>query len=231
MTMNEKTLGSIIRLLRKNNGWTLRQMSKTVGISVSTLCKVEHDKLTLTYVKLQQLSSRLGMTLAGLLASAEIPAPTPVTMGRRSLATSGGSARIFTPGCDYEYLCADLRTKRMMPFIARIRTCDASELGELRRHPGEEFLFVLEGVIEVHLQFYSPVILAKGEWIYFDSAMEHTYVSKSGERAVVLGLCSAEHPNLLCGAPTDPVSSVLRLAALQGFPREVGTGRIDTMFL
>jgi transcriptional regulator with XRE-family HTH domain len=220
MTMNEKTLGSIIRLLRKNNGWTLRQMSKTVGISVSTLCKVEHDKLTLTYVKLQQVSSRLGMTLAGLLASAEIPAPTPVTMARRSLATTGGSVKIFTPGCDYECLCADLRTKRMTPFIARIRTRDASELGELRRHPGEELLFVLEGTVEVHLQFYSPVILAKGEWIYFDSAMEHTYVSNSGEHAVVLVVCSAAHPDLLCGAPTGLASSAFHVAALQGFSQQ-----------
>ena len=50
----------------------------------------------------------------------------------------------------------------MVPMITRIRAHDIKEFGELIRHQGEEFIFVLEGTIEVHLQFYTPVTLSVG---------------------------------------------------------------------
>ena len=68
MTPKGSTLGGLIRSLRQERGWTLRQMSEKVGIPLSTLAKVEQDKLSLTYDKLQQFTSRLGLTLAEFLA-------------------------------------------------------------------------------------------------------------------------------------------------------------------
>ncbi len=59
MKTRQSTLGILLRSLRLRNGWTLRQMSQRTSIPVSTLSKVEHDRLTLTYDKLVQLSQRL----------------------------------------------------------------------------------------------------------------------------------------------------------------------------
>ncbi len=64
------------------------------------------------------------------------------------------------------------------------------------RHQGEEFIFVLEGTIEVHLQFYTSVVLTVGQGIYLDSSMGHGYTAKDCETAVVLAVCSSEDPNL-----------------------------------
>ena len=193
-----RTLGSLIYLVRQQNGWTLRQMSDKVGIPLSTLAKVESDRLSLTYDKLQQFTSRLGLTMAEFLAQAETPAsdsPRVVT-ARRSLTRDGNSIPIATPNYDYEYLCADLREKRMVPILTRIRAHDIAEFGELVRHQGEEFIFVLEGTIEVHLQFYTPVVLSAGQGIYIDSTMGHAYLAKDCESALVLGVCSSEEPDL-----------------------------------
>jgi transcriptional regulator with XRE-family HTH domain len=193
-----RTLGSLIYLVRQQNGWTLRQMSDKVGIPLSTLAKVEADRLSLTYDKLQQFTSRLGLTMAEFLAQAETPvsdSPRVVT-ARRSLTRDGNSIPIATPNYDYEYLCADLREKRMVPILTRIRAHDIAEFGELVRHQGEEFIFVLEGTIEVHLQFYTPVVLTVGQGIYIDSTMGHAYLAKDCESALVLGVCSSEEPDL-----------------------------------
>jgi transcriptional regulator with XRE-family HTH domain len=197
---NERgTLGSLIGLVRERNGWTLRQMSDKVGIPLSTLAKVEAGKLSLTYDKLQQFASRLGMTLADFLAQAETPpagtAP-PVFTARRSLTGTGNSVQVSTPNYDYEYLCADLREKRMVPIISRIRAHDLEAFGELLRHQGEEFIFVLEGTIEVHLQFYTSVTLGVGQGIYLDSSMGHAYTAKDCESALVMAVCSSEDPDL-----------------------------------
>jgi hypothetical protein len=56
MKVRHPTLGSLLRGLRSRKGWTLKEMSERTGIPVSTLSKVEHDRLTLTYDKLLQIS-------------------------------------------------------------------------------------------------------------------------------------------------------------------------------
>ena len=100
--MNENTLGGVIRKLRKGNGWTLRQMSDKVGIPFSTLAKVEQNKLTLTYERLKQLSSRLEMPIAELFAQADVPVQRRVVTGRRSLAflyVLEGTIEVLTKSC------------------------------------------------------------------------------------------------------------------------------------
>jgi hypothetical protein len=167
------------------------------------LAKVEADKLSLTYEKLQQFTVRLGITLTAFLASGEAPqgaaaadAQRPVFTARRSLTGTDNSIRISTPNYDYEYLCADLREKRMVPLIARIKAHDIVEFGKPSAHQGEEFLYVLEGTIEVHSQFYAPVTVPAGRGIYLDSTMEHAYTAKDCKTALVLAVCSSEDPNL-----------------------------------
>jgi hypothetical protein len=54
---------------------------------------------------------------------------------------------------------------------------------------------VLEGTIEIHLQFYTPVTLATGQGIYLDSTMGHAYLAKGCDTALVLGVCSGEDDN------------------------------------
>jgi transcriptional regulator with XRE-family HTH domain len=172
-------------------------MSERVGIPLSTLAKVEQDKLSLSYDKLQQLTAKLGVTMAEFLAqnSAEPVSATAIT-ARRSTTGVSNSVSIETANYDYQYLCADLRDKRMVPILSRIRARSLAEFGDLIRHQGEEFIYVLEGCIEVHLQFYTPLTLQVGQGVYIDSTMGHAYIAKDCESALVLAVCSSEDTNL-----------------------------------
>ncbi len=194
---NPPTLGAVMRGIRARNGWTLKEMSAKSGIPVSTLSKVEHDRLTLSYDKLQQLSQRLSIRMSDLFAEGAEDNMPRVT-GRRSIATIDKAVRVTTDNYDYHYLCTDLRQKRMIPIITRIRAHSASEFGDLVRHQGEEFIYVLEGRIEVHSEFYDPVVLDEGQGIYLDSSMGHAYVvGAGGEEALVLGVCSSADDGLM----------------------------------
>jgi len=88
--------------------------------------------------------------------------PAAIT-ARRSSTGASNTVVVETPNYDYHYLCADLRDKRMVPILTRIRARSLAEFGELIRHQGEEFVYVLEGCIEVHLQFYTPLTLQVGQ--------------------------------------------------------------------
>src|ERR687890_2636239 len=113
MASEQPTLGKLLKGLRARNGWTLREMSERSGIPVSTLSKVEHDRLTLTYDKLLQLSQKLHIRISELFAESE-PAEEGVT-ARRSIGRIDDSVRVTTQNYDYYYLCTELRRKRMIP--------------------------------------------------------------------------------------------------------------------
>ncbi len=193
---SQPTLGTVLRAIRTRNDWTLREMSDRCGIPVSTLSKVEHDRLTLSYDKLQQLSRRLNIRMSDLFAEGA-DERTPQVMGRRSIALAEQALRVVTDNYDYRYLSTDLRRKRMIPILVRIRSRSPSEFGELVRHQGEEFLYVLEGRVAVHSEFYDPVVLETGQGIYIDSTMGHAYLAAEGcEEALALAVCSSADENL-----------------------------------
>ena len=191
------TLGAVIRNLRAKRGWTLREMSERTDIPVSTLSKVEHDRLTLTYDKLLQLSQKLNIRIADLFTEAA-PATDQGVTGRRSIGRLADAVRVETPNYDYYYLCTELRQKRMVPILTRIRAKSLSEFGDLVSHSGEEYIHVLEGTIIVYSQFYDPVTLKTGEAIYIDSNMGHAYVAAEDcDEALVLGVCSSNDDALM----------------------------------
>jgi transcriptional regulator with XRE-family HTH domain len=186
-----------MRSLRSRNKWTLKEMSQRTDIPVSTLSKVEHDRLTLTYDKLAQLSQRLNMRISDLFADSAESVESAVT-ARRSIGRIEDAVRVNTRNYDYYYLCPELRRKRMIPIITRIRSKSAEEFGSLVHHTGEEYIYVLEGSIKVLTEFYDPVNLAVGESIYIDSTMGHAYVTAADcDEAVVLGVCSSTEESLM----------------------------------
>lgn len=193
------TLGSFLRRLRGQEGWTLKQMSERTGIPVSTLSKIEHNRLTLTYDKLLQLAQRLGLRMSELFAedSGTVDQQQPVT-ARRSVGKLERAVRVETANYDYFYMNTELRRKRMIPIVTKIRARTVEEFGELVRHSGEEFIYVLEGAVEVHTEFYDPVVLHEGESIYIDSNMGHAYIAAEGcTEATVLGVCSSAEERLM----------------------------------
>jgi len=197
MKSPQPTIGSLLRSLRARNGWTLKQMSAHSGIPLSTLSKVEHDRLTLTYDKLQLLSQRLNMSMSELFADPG-DAPEPAVTARRSIGRIEDAVRINTPNYDYYYLCPELRRKRMIPVLARVRAKSLEEFGELVRHAGEEYTHVLEGRVAVHTEFYDPIVLTVGRSVYIDSNMGHAYLAGEGcDEAVVLCICSSAEESLM----------------------------------
>jgi transcriptional regulator with XRE-family HTH domain len=197
MKTAQPTLGTLLRALRARNGWTLREMSDRTGIPISTLSKVEHDRLTLAYDKLLQISQSLNIRMSELFAEDSVSSDPQVT-ARRSLGDLDRALRVNTDNYDYYYLCTELRRKRMIPLITRIRAKSAKEFGELVKHPGEEFIYVIKGRIIVHTEFYDPVPLEEGKSIYLDSAMGHAYVTgENCDEAVILAVCSSAEDGLM----------------------------------
>jgi len=137
------------------------------------------------------------MSMSELFAE-PVDSPDHAVTARRSIGRIENAVRIKTPNYDYYYLCPELRRKRMIPVLAHVRAKTLEEFGELVRHPGEEFTYVLEGRVALHTEFYDPIILEIGESVYIDSNMGHAYLAGKGCReAVVLCACSSVEESLM----------------------------------
>ncbi len=181
---------------------TLKEMSARTGVPFSTLSKVEHDRLTLTFEKLHVISERLGIPMSALFAEHDSPRVTAAN-GRRSIANRMNAFQVTTPIYDYFYMSPELRNKAMIPILAHIKARTLEEFGDLVRHRGEEFFYVLEGSVVVHTDFYDPIVLAAGEAVYIDSTMGHAYLlAEQCASATALCVCSTSQEELISNAAT-----------------------------
>ena len=58
------------------------------------------------------------------------------------------------------------------------------------RHDGEEFLYVLTGIIRLYTEFHEPADLRRGDSAYYDATMGHNVISLSVDDATVLWVTS-----------------------------------------
>jgi transcriptional regulator with XRE-family HTH domain len=202
-------LGIALRDIRKQRGMTLAETSELTKLPVSTLSKIENNRMSLSYDKLLRICEGLGIDIAQLFsADTYTQTAKPEIAGRRSVTRAGHGYTIETANYAHLYPAADLLKKRIVPIIAEVRTRSIKEFGELIRHPGEEYVFVLEGVVDLHTDLYAPTRLETGDSIYFDSAMGHAYIAVSPGICRVLSICSADTNQLIAaGARRDDPSS------------------------
>ena len=195
--MSQKTtLGAVIRRIRSERDWTLGQMSAAVGIPLSTLAKIERDRLSLTYDKLLQLSERLGIGLLELFSMPPVPQG-PVATGRRSISGEANSITVASRNYEDKYLCSELRKKIITPIIVAVKASSIEDFGPLITHEGEEFVYVISGSIVVHTSFYEPTQINVGGGHYLDSQMGHAYVRAPGcESATILVVCASKSEGL-----------------------------------
>jgi transcriptional regulator with XRE-family HTH domain len=189
--------GAALRALRMQRGWTLAEVSKRTDLPISTLSKIENDRISLSYDKLARISTGLGVDISQLFVPHVVGVPGGVVNGRRSITLAGQGQVIETENYGHIYPAADFLNKRFVPVIAEIRARSMEEFGEMIRHVGEEFAFVLEGTVEFHSALYAPLLLREGDSLYFDSGMGHAYLAAEAGPCRVLSICSGPESHLM----------------------------------
>ncbi len=195
--------GSALRALRLEKGWTLAEVSRRTGVPISTLSKVENDKLSLSYDKLARISKGLEIDIGVLFAQDAARQSLSLVTGRRSIARAGEGRTIDTETYNHLYPATELLNKRFIPIIGEIRARSLAEFGEMIRHAGEEYAYVLEGCVELHTDLYAPVRLEAGDSIYFDSGMGHAYVAVGTDTCRVLSICSGPESQLIAAVERE----------------------------
>ncbi len=179
-------LGLRVRELRKARDWTLEQAANHAGLARSTLSKIENGQMSPTYEALKKLATGLSISIPQLFT----PPQEAQVNGRLCVTKTGEGLAHATATYEHDLLAETLTRKKMLPYRARVRARSLEEFDGWVRHDGEEFLFVLTGVIQLCTEFYEPIEMRRGDSAYYDATMGHNVISRSEEDATILWVTS-----------------------------------------
>lgn len=173
-------IGKRLKALRRDNNWTLSEVSAKTGISTGTLSRLENGITDLNFTSVSKLAGGLG------LAVTELTNPPTTTPGLRSVTTGGDGVVFHTPDANYEILCSDVANQNQVYMKVTVTSRAFKANVDWHKHPGQEFIYVLAGKLELHTELYDPVLLKVGDSMLFDSSMGHYYVSAEEDETELL---------------------------------------------
>jgi len=174
-------IGGRIRELRLAQGLTLVQLAGIAELSHPFLSQLERGRARPSMGSLERIARALGSSQLELMAAAEDddePEQPDIVVVRSDEGTRGpygaGLGRLLVHG---------RRGFHPMEF-----TADSEEPGDFYQHDGDEFLYVLEGTVQVDFEGRESSVLTVGDSIYFEGGIRHRWhaVKPGGYRLFVV---------------------------------------------
>jgi DNA-binding transcriptional MerR regulator/quercetin dioxygenase-like cupin family protein len=170
----QKPLGPRLRRLRQKRALGLAEAAAQAGISVGFLSAVERSQSMPSVATLQRLATAYGTTVMEFFASPKVPGRLVTTADRRILH--------LHPGVRMELLSSGAPMLQSMLF--RVAPLAGSE--GAYSHAGEEFIYMLEGRLEVWLDELQCYVLGEGDSFWFESSHGHRWFNPGDSDAVLL---------------------------------------------
>ncbi len=168
-------VGLRLRRARLRRRLSLRRLAQAAGVSPSHLSAIERGISAPSLSTLQRLTANLDVNLVTLLGAG----PPGQALVRRG---EGFVLRTGTPGVRIEHLGPTAKT--MEPQLFTVAPGAGSEGGYT--HEGEEFLYVLEGRLELWLGVGERFEVGPGDALGFASTRSHRWTNVGRVPAVVL---------------------------------------------
>jgi transcriptional regulator with XRE-family HTH domain len=178
------SIGERLKAARRQRDLTLAEMSHLTAVSVSTLSKIENSQVSPSFDVIMRISEGLDISLEDLVRS---DAKTQVS-GCKAITRQGDGVHMSTGQYEYKAHATELAQKHMVPLEMTILARSPEEFETWGHHPGEEYVYIVEGEIEVHTEAYAPFRLKTGESAYFDSGMRHVYICTSSTPARLISV-------------------------------------------
>ena len=181
-------IGKRIHILRKEKDMTLEELSQKSGVALATLSRMENNKMTGTLNSHNKICKALGVSIAELYRELEDSSKVVEAVPRRKRTEHF----IHTKKAKYELLVTKTLDKKIMPLAMKI-----GARGETQREqnkPGvEKFIYVMNGALEALIgnETYS---LKRGDSLYFDASLPHTFKNKT--KAEAEAICIISPPTL-----------------------------------
>ena len=181
-------VGESVKEIREKKGLSLKDISQRTGLQPEFLMDVEKGKISPPLGAIIKLAKALEMKMGYFISGAENLPYTVVRKNDRKLISRYDSKKSQTYGYEFISLAPHKKDRHMEPFLV---TLEPSNIEERSTHDGQEFIFVLEGTMEVHLGEETH-LLEPGDAIYYDSTVSHSVKCHGRDKAKILAVLYAE---------------------------------------
>ena len=177
-----EALGQKIKALRENRGTSLEAMSQMTGFDVKTLAKIEKNEIQPQLGTVIKLSKALDSALGRLVSGQGDRLYTITRKGerkstQRSTSSKSGGQKLYT----YKSLAPEVKGRHMEPLVVQLEEYPDQDMSI---HEGEEFIFVLDGVVLLKIGEES-FELDPGDSAYYLSTTPHLLSAKGGKATIV----------------------------------------------
>jgi transcriptional regulator with XRE-family HTH domain len=183
------SVGAKVKAFRQNKALSLQDVAQRTGFSESLISQIEAGEVLPPLGDLVKLARALEMKMGYFLAQGESKPYAVVRKTNRKPVSRYGSQKTIRYGYSYESLAPEKRERNMEPFLVTLEPTSADE--PQSTHDGEEFIFVLDGEIEVLLG-ENREVLSPEDSIYYDSSLPHRVRSHGERSARILAVLYAQ---------------------------------------
>ncbi len=181
-------VGESVKEIREKKGLSLKDISQRTGLQPEFLMDVEKGKISPPLGAIIKLAKALEMKMGYFISGAENLPYTIVRKNDRKLISRYDSKKSQTYGYEFISMAPHKKDRHMEPFLV---TLEPSNIEERSTHDGQEFIFVLEGTMEVRLGEETH-LLEPGDAIYYDSTVSHLVKCHGRDKAKILAVLYAE---------------------------------------
>jgi transcriptional regulator with XRE-family HTH domain len=162
-------VGENVKQIREKKGLSLEDISQRTGLRVKLLAEIEKGEISPPLGTIIKLAKALDMKMGYFISGAEDLPYTIVRKNDRKLVSRYDAKTSDQYGYEFSSLAPYKKNRHMEPLIV---TLEPSDIEELSAHDGQEFIYVLEGTMEVRLGEENH-LLEPGDAIYYDSCVPH----------------------------------------------------------
>lgn len=184
---HNSSVGSRIKSLRTSKKYTLKMLSDETGLSVGFLSQIERGISSIAIDSLSKIADCLGVTLSSFF-TAEADEPQDPVVHAFDLRCTAMSPQIVQSILSHNNRKYDIlpRLFRLMPFNEK-----SDPKPEMYTHSGEEYVYVLSGVVTVWLDGRSYTLYPRDS-MQIISTLPHNWVNNTNKMAELL---SINYPN------------------------------------
>ena len=189
MTDKQSVIGHKIKGLRESKNLTIEEISERSGLTVEQISSIENDVNLPSLGPLIKIARALGVRLGTFMDDSDALGPVVCRAADRekesSISFSNG-ATDARKHMEYHPLAQQKAGRHMEPFVIDINPEETPNF-QLSAHEGEEFIYVMQGEIEIVYgkETYS---LKEGDSIFYDSIVKHHVHGAPGKSAKILAV-------------------------------------------
>jgi transcriptional regulator with XRE-family HTH domain len=169
--IQEMHIGEKIKKLREKKGMSLADLAEKSGFSSALLSQIENHMISPPLGTLIKIGRAMEVPIGDFFEDKKEAPFVIVRSSERKHVSRVASKEGVKFGYSYESLAQDKKNRHMEPFLVTLEPATKKDRNAYS-HEGEEFIFVLDGEMEVTLEDHTDV-LKPGDSIYFDSTLRH----------------------------------------------------------